>query len=254
MTRDLILVVAPFRSGSTAVWSLLRRHDDITAYYEPLHERLPEFVAQPRPIDPTHLGVADDYFAEYRSPGGWAEARSIQERAAAASFTTFDDPVDREAMEAWISWLVASASTPKVVLQFNRLCLALPALREMLPGSLLVTLHRPARECWLSGRRHTDQAFSLYAAHYARNLPTASTVERLAAQSTRGAELLDRVWPARGCRWFDGYHRQFDLDAARLSDLQIQHGELSGDGAGICRQLEDGLELSAGSLDPQILV
>lgn len=56
----LVFVTGDFCSGSTLMFTLFRKTGLYYCLYEPLHERLPEYViSQPRPCDHDHHFFVD---------------------------------------------------------------------------------------------------------------------------------------------------------------------------------------------------
>jgi hypothetical protein len=73
MNADRIFIHAWWRSGSTYIWSKLRKNDNLICYYEPLHEKnarlTMEVINKPADIELSrlfrHPQQSKNYFAEY---------------------------------------------------------------------------------------------------------------------------------------------------------------------------------------------
>lgn len=249
-TGDVVVVVAPFRSGSTAVWNLLRSHPSITAYYEPFHEHLLDHVTDPPPADPSHVGLdGPPYFHEYQAVPTAALGYTYR-RAVGFAFDTWATPDAGGAVAAYLRTLVDAAPTRVCALQLNRACLALPTIRDVFPGAYVVTLHRPAVEAHASGARHRTGSFAWYAARYASHLPGGeSLVTRSCARVPAMARLAQVTRPRLVASWFASYHDRFDSDALYHSDMRIRHGDLGDRAEALVERLAEATGVSASAFD-----
>ncbi len=226
MTSNVAFIVAPFRSGSTAVWNACRSYEGVTAFYEPLHERLVSLVAQPREIDPTHEGVELDYFAEYRAldPAWLADAHhDVAPHAHGAMASS----AARSALRAYVEGLAAVSDGP-VVLQFNRACLAIPTLSTLWPAAPILAVTRPVEERLQSARAQESQSFDWYEAcgmHWVD--PGLRT--KAAVAVPRVATTLARLSP----NWFleaaRNVQARFEDDAGRYASAIFEHRTLRDD-------------------------
>lgn len=219
----IVFVVAPFRSGSTAVWSACRTLQGVTAFYEPLHERLPTLVESPVDVDPSHEGVTDDYFAEYRGiDADWL--RAAHAAAAAHSHTDLLASDARQDLRAYVDGLVAGVDGT-AVLQFNRLCLAIPALAEMWPEATIIAVTRPAADRLASARDQAGQAFDWYEAK-AMDGCASSLATKAMARVPRLATVAARSAPS----WFRARatdaQARFEADAERHAFAVFEHASL----------------------------
>jgi hypothetical protein len=220
VSTDVAFVVAPFRSGSTAVWNVCRSIDNVTAFYEPLHEALPSLVGQPRAIDPTHDGVDEDYFAEYRTlDPAWL---AVAHRAASEyAHTAMISSRARRALTAYVDGL-ASSTTGTTVFQFNRACLAIPTLAELWPDAPIIAVTRPIAERLRSARGHAGQSFDWYEARVMHELDPGVRTSA-AVRVPRIATGLARFSP----RWFQARaaiaQDQFERDAGNHADAVFEH-------------------------------
>ncbi len=147
--KSPVFVTARFRSGSTLLWNLFRRHPDFTALYEPLNERR-WFDVKNRGsnVDQTHQG-ATDYWSEY--DGVEVPAGLFSEQWGRRGLWMSADTVNA-GMHAYIK-LLATNTRQRAVLQFNRMDFRLPWLRRHFPSASIVHLYRHPREQWCSTLR-----------------------------------------------------------------------------------------------------
>jgi hypothetical protein len=138
-----VFITARFRTGSTFLWSLFKNLEDVTSYYEPLHEK--RFQADSLQVDSSHLGITD-YDQEYQLVGDlsrefnpeWSYRNLYM--GAAHYAPELRDYIDR---------LIENAKG-RAVLQFNRVDFRLPWLKANYPGAKIVHLYRNPREQWMS--------------------------------------------------------------------------------------------------------
>lgn len=175
-----IFITARFRSGSTFLWQLFRRIEQLTCYYEPLNEiRWFQQDKSNARVDSTHIGV-DDYRAEYDELGDLA---GCFDSRWAFHDLYMDETHYNPGMRAYISSLI-SRSKGRAVLQFNRVDFRLPWLRAHFPEARILHLYRHPREQWMSilgkgarigleariGTSHELPADGFYTLEWARDL------------------------------------------------------------------------------------
>ncbi len=138
-----VFITARFRTGSTFLWSLFKSLDEVTCYYEPLHEK--RFQIESFQVDNSHLGITS-YDEEYRHlgdlSGDFNSKWSVQNLF--MNSTHFDP-----GLRNYIDTLIDKARG-RAVLQFNRADLRLPWLRINYPDAKIVHLYRNPREQWMS--------------------------------------------------------------------------------------------------------
>jgi hypothetical protein len=148
ISRKGLFVVGRFRSGSTAVWNVLRHIPGVTTYYEPCHDSLLEHIRTHTLADPSHIGVS-----EY-----WKEYVPIMERLPAyyrRDFATrrlcLSADADHPELEQYLRFLVASAPEGNIAaLKLNRMDLRLPWLRRRFPETPILYIYRNPRDNWVS--------------------------------------------------------------------------------------------------------
>lgn len=143
-----LLVLGRFRSGTTAVWNMLRHVPGVTAYYEPCHDSLMEHLRAQTRADPTHVGVSD-YWSEYIPI--LEPIAQYHRREFATQRLCMSGSDDHPALESYLRFLLASAPRGDcVALKMNRMDLRLPWLRSRFPDVPIVYVQRNPRDQWAS--------------------------------------------------------------------------------------------------------
>jgi hypothetical protein len=142
------LVVGRFRSGTTALWNILRHMPGVRAYYEPCHDSLLEHLRLNTSPDPSHLGVGE-YWKEYTPiiqslPHYYRKEFGTQRLCLSA---TAEHPELRD----YLAFLLSSGASDEVVcLKLNRMDLRLPWLKRNFSDTPLVYIYRNPRDQWVS--------------------------------------------------------------------------------------------------------
>jgi hypothetical protein len=143
-----LFVVGRFRSGSTALWNILRHIPDVTTYYEPCHDSLLEHLRAHTLADPSHVGVSE-YWKEYvpimeRLP-------EYYRRNFATQRLCLSGDADHPELERYLRFLVSSAPQGNIAaLKLNRMDLRLPWLRRRFPETPIIYIYRNPRDQWVS--------------------------------------------------------------------------------------------------------
>jgi glycosyltransferase involved in cell wall biosynthesis len=142
-----IFITARFRTGSTMLWNVFRQIPEVTAYYEPLHEKLPHWMASKTSPQLSHYHV-DTYFREYPSVKELS-SHHLAEFGVCRLYLEATDQYPQ--LKQYIQYLLTLAKAGKVsVLQFNRIDFRLPWVKANFPGIPIIHLYRSSREQWLS--------------------------------------------------------------------------------------------------------
>jgi RimJ/RimL family protein N-acetyltransferase len=229
----MIIVNAPFRSGSTALASALRATGSAHVFYEPLHEGLWNTGWSPVD-DPTHQVAAEDYFAEYRALDRLCDYADVRRLAFAASLG--DRPRDR--LRSYLDHLADSAPDgATVVFQFNRTLLFQQDLAQLYPEARLVYLDRDPAAIVASIGRFSRSAFPAYYLAYWCSLtfgrsPHPGRAMRLAARRSL-ATLGSRRFVA-----LVAAVRQAAMDRAhRCGATIVTHDQLRSDPAAVVHRI-----------------
>ena len=148
ISRKGLFVVGRFRSGSTAVWNVLRHVPGVTTYYEPCHDSLLEHLRAHTLADPSHIGV-HEYWDEYvpimeRLP-------EYYRRYFATQRLCLSEDADHPELEHYLRFLISSAPEGNIAaLKLNRMDLRLPWLRRRFPDTPILYIYRNPRDNWVS--------------------------------------------------------------------------------------------------------
>jgi hypothetical protein len=144
--RNVIMITARFRTGSTLLWNLFRHVQGCTAYYEPLNERrwFDPSVRGSR-VDLTHRG-AEEYWREYE---GLIDLGHYYREEWISHNLFMDADAWDPNLKSYVDLLIEK-SPRRPVLQFNRIDFRLPWFRKNFPGASLVHLYRHPRNQWCS--------------------------------------------------------------------------------------------------------
>jgi len=142
-----IFITARFRSGSTLLWNIYRNASGAHAYYEPLHEQLPELISLDVAPQSRHYFV-DSYFTQYPEVESLKKFHSVEFGIHRLLLENHDEHPD---LQNYINYLISYAvNNDRAVLQFNRVDFRLPWIKKNFTEAVLVHLYRNPRDQWLS--------------------------------------------------------------------------------------------------------
>ncbi|MBI5944980.1 MAG: glycosyltransferase [Chloroflexi bacterium] len=142
-----IFITARFRSGSTLLWNIFRNAAGAHAYYEPLHEQLPELIKLEIPPQTRHFFV-ESYFDQYPNV---EQLRRFHKSEFGVHRLFLEANDQHQGMKDYFNYLISYPPQNKtVVLQENRIDFRLPWIRSNFPAAILVHLHRSPRDQWIS--------------------------------------------------------------------------------------------------------
>jgi hypothetical protein len=224
---DLVLVTGDFSSGTTALFTVFRQTGDYYCLYEPLHQKLLEYLAYPlRPNE--HHDFVEPYFREYR---GFKRVRDLfrPEWGVSELWLDADDPAPE--FHRYLSYLFGTAygRATRVMLKDNRFAFRLGWLRANFPRLKIVHIQRDVDAQWKSivrrgqetlGRADVGQASVHFAGFNVRDWCDALTVhypELAADRSSSGFERFSKLWAIT------------NAEQRRWADVSITHRELVDD-------------------------
>jgi hypothetical protein len=221
---DLVVVSGDFSSGTTALFTVFRQTGDYYCLYEPLHQKLLEYLVYPlRPDE--HHDFVKPYFREYR---GFRAIPDLFKPEWGVSKLYLDPGEAAPEFHRYWAYLIgtAYARSPRVMLKENRLAFRLGWLKANFPRMKVVHVSRAKEKQWASivrrgqeflGREDIGQDsvhFSGFnVAQWCEVL--ADRYPELAAQrSSSGFERFSKLWDL--C----------DAEQRRFADISIDHKEL----------------------------
>src|SRR5207248_376337 len=101
----LVIVTGDFSSGTTLLFSLFRKTGDFYCLYEPLHEKLLEYLIYPLRPDEHHPFV-EPYFSEYKGFRGLARLFKPEWATSQLRLTADDEAPD---LFRYLSYLIGVA-------------------------------------------------------------------------------------------------------------------------------------------------
>jgi len=142
-----VFIVGRFRSGTTALWNILRHSDEAFAMYEPLHDTLATHLDHPAAPDATHRGVAD-YFHELRQHR--EQVLSLYRMGFGATRLALAAKDSYPELKTYLTALINLAGEKIPVLKCVRLDFRLAWLRKQFPHAKIIYIVRDPREQWIS--------------------------------------------------------------------------------------------------------
>lgn len=129
------------------LWNIFRQIPEVAAYYEPLHEKLPQWIVAGVPPQTGHCHV-DTYFREY-PPVEELKQYHRAEFGVCRLYLEADEPYPQ--LQRYIRFMLDSTPAGQIpVLQFNRVDFRLAWLKVNFPGVPIIHLYRSARDQWRS--------------------------------------------------------------------------------------------------------
>lgn len=142
-----VFITARFRTGSTMLWNIFRQIPEVVAYYEPLHEKLPQWIISGKPPQPSH-DLVDTYFREY-PPVEELRQYHLTEFGVCRLYLEAGEPYPQ--LKHYIQYLIDLTPADHIpVLQFNRVNFRLPWLKANFPDVPIIHLYRSPRDQWCS--------------------------------------------------------------------------------------------------------
>lgn len=147
---NLVFVTGDFCSGSTAVFTLFRKTGRYYCLYEPLHDKLREYLLYDlRPESTDNHFFVDSYYREFR---GFKHARSLFNPKWGATQLRIPPEAEADDLYRYLNYVIGSAfgRAPRVMFKENRLAFRLGWIRAKFPGAKIVHIHRPKEDQWRS--------------------------------------------------------------------------------------------------------
>lgn len=236
---NLVFISGDFSSGSTLLWMLFRKTGEYYSLYEPLHEKLPEYLLSRSRVYEHHYFV-DDYFTEYKGFGAIFELFKPEWGS-----TGLYVPATAEAPEQYryFSYLIGTSfgRASKVLIKENRLTFRLGWIRARFPGAKIVHIHRQREKQWASIVRRAQEYVGkedvgqdqvtfegMSIAQWCEDLKE-QYPELRAECSTTGYERFCKLWEASYA------------ENRRHADLSIDYGELTQNYEAVVREIQRGI-------------
>jgi hypothetical protein len=153
---NLVFVSGDFCSGSTLLFTLFRKTGRYYCLYEPLHEKLPEYLLwPPLPDDYDHHFFVDNYYSEMK---GFDKIPALLNPSWGNSGLYLAPDADADDLYRYFNYLVGTAfgRSERVMLKENRLAFRLGWLRARFPHARIVHIHRKKEDQWKSNVRRVQ--------------------------------------------------------------------------------------------------
>ena len=146
--KNLVFLSGDFSSGSTLLWTLFRQTGDFHCLYEPLHERLREFMIYPLRAYEHHF-FSENYFREYK---GYKEIFNLHKEKWGKNDFYLDEKSNSPDLLAYLHYIIGMSFSRKdnVVLQFNRVAFKLSWLKRNFPSVPIIEIVRDPDKQWNS--------------------------------------------------------------------------------------------------------
>ena len=232
---DLVFVSGGFSSGTTLLYTLFRETEGTYCLYEPLHERLPQWLVWPPRTYEGHAFVGR-YFSEYK--GFSAVAHLFDPRFGVRDLHLSAED-DLEGLYRYLSYLIGTAfgRAPRVVLKENRFSFRLGWLRARFPTARIVHVYRDLDSHWRSIVRRVQE-------HVGREDVGQERADFMGFRLAAWCDDLARAFPELAAdRSSSGYQRFAKLwqlsknEQERYADVSVALEELKADFATACAQV-----------------
>ncbi len=148
---NLVFLTGDFCSGSTLVFTLFRKTEHYYCLYEPLHEKLREYLFYgPRAErQDHHFFIENDYYREFR---GLDQAAALFDPSWGVRDLHLPRDVAADAFYRYFAYLIGSAfgRSPRVVLKDNRMPFRLAWFKANFPQAKIVHVYRRREDQWKS--------------------------------------------------------------------------------------------------------
>lgn len=147
---NLVVVSGDFCSGSTLVYTLFRKSEQYCCLYEPMHQRLREYLQfRVQPDEGDHHFFMDDYYRELRP---FDRIPALFDPSWGASDLFVPPDADRADLYRYLSYIIGMGfgRSPRVMFKENRLAFRLAWFRKNFPHAKIVHIYRKKEAQWKS--------------------------------------------------------------------------------------------------------
>lgn len=237
--NNLVIVSGDFSSGTTLLFTLFRKTGDFYCLYEPLHEKLLEYLIYPLRPDPHHPFV-EPYFTEYK---GFRDLPRLFRPEWATRELSLPPDADAPELYRYLSYLigVAFGRKERVMLKENRFPFRLGWLRANFPSARIVHIYRDREDQWKSIVRRGQE-------YVGREDIGQHRADFAGFSVAAWCDDLAGAFPELEARHFanghDRFARLWELSYAeqhRYADVSISLAELTGDFEATCARIGAGV-------------
>jgi hypothetical protein len=230
---NLVFVTGDFCSGSTLLFTLFRKTGEYYSLYEPLHERLLEYLIWPLPPDDHHFHV-DNYQTELK---GFDKIPQLFNPSWGTSELYLSADAQADELYRYLSYLIGTAfgRADKVMVKENRFTFRMGWLKAKFPQAKVVHIYRKKEDQWKSNLRRAQ-------AWLGREDIGQNDVNYNGFAIANWCEDLKRTFPELGAENFDnGFDRFAKLWELCLAENQ-RYADISVDYWALTHQFEETCE------------
>jgi hypothetical protein len=250
----LVFVSGDFSSGTTVLFTMFRETGDFYCLYEPLHDKLLEYLVYPlRPDEDHHVNVKP-YFSEFK---GFREVPRLFKPEWALGRYRLESEDEAPDLERYLRYLIetAAARCENVLLKENRIGFRLGWLRARFPEAKIVHVFRDMEKQWQSIVRRGQE-------YLGREDIGQERVDFAGFNVARFCEDLKAVYPeldaTRSATGYERFSKLWELSFAeqrRLADVSVGLHELIADFDATCLRIGDaiGYRFDAERLRPLVV-
>src|SRR5215469_6031360 len=154
---NLVFLTGDYCSGSTLVSTLCRKSGQYYCLYEPLHERLPEFLIwRPNPDPDDHHFFAKD---NYREMARFDRIADLHSSKWGSSSLYLSPDAEADDLYRYMSYVIGSSfgRFPRVMFKENRIAFRLAWIRSRFPSAKIVHILRDPESQWKSNVRRVQE-------------------------------------------------------------------------------------------------
>src|SRR5260370_16194945 len=148
---NLVFVNGDYCSGSTLLFTLFRKAGQYYYLYEPLHEKLLEYLIWPMLPDDHHFFVGH-YHAQLK---GFDRIPDLFDPRWGNSGLCLPTEAEADELSRYLNYLIGTAfgRRPRVMLKENRFTFRMGWLRKNFPSAKFVHIYRRKEDQWKSNLR-----------------------------------------------------------------------------------------------------
>jgi len=231
----LVFISGDFSSGSTLLWTLFRKTGQYHCLYEPLHEKLLQYLIYPLRAYEHHF-FADNYFSEYKD---FKEIRNLFNPEWGERNFYLSSIQDEDRLYKYLKYIIDMSfqRSGKAVLKFNRATFRLGWLKSKFPEAKIVHIYRDPGKQWNSIVRRSQ-------AHHGRIDVGQNGVNFNGMSMAIWCDDLQQRYPAlhaaNSDNGYERFRKLYNLSYAehlKYADISVKYEDLVSDFEPVCGQL-----------------
>jgi hypothetical protein len=224
---NLVIVSGDFSSGTTLLFTLFRKMGGYYCLYEPLHEKLLEYLIVPLRAYEHHFFV-DDYFAEYK---GFSAMPQLFDPKFASNSLYLPPEAPADDLYRYLSYLIGTAfgRSKQVMLKENRISFRLGWIRAKFAQAKIIHIYREKDSQWNSIVRRAQ-------AHVGKEDVGQGEVTFNGMNIAKRCDALAADFPeldaSRSKTGYERFSKLWDIiqtEHRRYADISVEYGALTHD-------------------------